>query len=81
MDIANTQQDWWNFVQCLNFEGKEDVGDPALAERCAGLTYIPWTDEKRGDVTRSGVKSCASSQYGRDLLTASVQQTQRLGIE
>jgi len=71
--VAHAPQDWWNFVQCLNFEGKEDVGDPALAERCAGLTYVPWN----GD----GIKSCVDSREGRELLRASVERTQRLGIE
>jgi Gamma interferon inducible lysosomal thiol reductase (GILT) len=80
MHVADTQEDWWNFVQCLNFEGREDVGDPGLAERCAGLTYVPWYDETDGARTRTGIKSCAEGQQGKDLLKASVIQTQRLGI-
>ncbi|KAF8477879.1 hypothetical protein JB92DRAFT_3091411 [Gautieria morchelliformis] len=81
MHVANTPQDWWNFVQCLNFEGKEDVGDPGLAERCAGLTYIPWYDMTDGTSTRMGIKSCAEGQQGKDLLKASVTQTEHLGIK
>lgn len=80
MKLANRQQDWWNFVQCLNFEGKEDVGNPVLAERCAGLSYVPWND-MHGNTTRRGIRSCVYSLEGRELLEASVEQSQRLGIE
>lgn len=77
MDRASSQQDWWHFVQCVNFEGKDNVGGLALAKRCAGLAYIPWEDE----VGHRGMRSCVESREGRDLLKASVRQTENLGIE
>ncbi|KAF8592171.1 hypothetical protein K439DRAFT_1610579 [Ramaria rubella] len=82
IDRAASQEDWWHFVQCLNFEGKEQVGDAALAERCAGVASIPWDDEiSEGETTRRGMKSCVESEEGSDLLKASVKQSQDLGIE
>ena len=79
---ADSQEDWWNFLQCVNFEGKDSVGDKALAERCAGVANIPWEDEtSNGVTTRRGVKGCVESQEGKDLLRASVKQSQKLGIE
>lgn len=81
MTHANSQQDWWSFVQCLNFEGADDIGSPGLAERCAGLTYIPWNDETTGNTTHKGIKSCVDSEEGKNLLKTSVTQSQSLGIE
>lgn len=82
MNHADTQEDWWHFLQCLNFEGKDQVGDKALAKRCAGVALIPWEDEKKGGVTtRQGIKRCVESQEGKDLLRASVKRSQALGIE
>jgi Gamma interferon inducible lysosomal thiol reductase (GILT) len=78
MNRAQSQQDWWNFVQCLNFEGKVEIGDPMLAQRCAGLAYIPWDDQTDGG---RGIRSCIESQEGVELLKASVRQTESLGIK
>jgi len=78
---ASSQEDWWHFVQCLNYEGKGKVGDKALAQRCAGVAYIPWDDEENDGETRKGIKGCIEAQEGKDLLKESVKQSQKLGIE
>jgi len=44
MHLAETQQDWWEFVQCSNFEGKDHVGEIELSRKCAEVAGIPWDD-------------------------------------
>jgi len=74
---SQSQEDWWQFVQCLNYEGKDQVGDKALAERCAGVASIPWDDEDG----RKGMKGCVEGDEGKELLKASVRRSKDMGIE
>ncbi|KAF8524610.1 hypothetical protein BU17DRAFT_42816 [Hysterangium stoloniferum] len=76
MDLAPEQQTWWEFLQCLNFEGKDNVGDPELAQRCAGVANIPWEDQNGSQ----GMKSCVESAKGERLLRKSVAHSASLGI-
>lgn len=82
MDVAATQQDWWQFVQCLNFEGRQHVGEEDLAVRCAGVANIQWEDTLEDEkVVRHGLRNCIHDEKkGRRLLKASAKHTERLGI-
>ncbi|GBE79628.1 predicted protein [Sparassis crispa] len=77
MEHAPMQQ-WWEFVQCQNFQGREKIGLPETALQCANVAHIDWDN--------SGAGACANITSGRDsegvqLLQDSVRQTQKLGIE
>ncbi|GJJ07105.1 hypothetical protein Clacol_001305 [Clathrus columnatus] len=74
--LTQNQKQWWSFVQCLNYEGRWNVGNIDLAEKCAGVAEIPWEDEGE----ESGMKTCIESDVGKNLLVSSLTQTQKLGI-
>lgn len=72
---APTKQ-WWQFVQCQNFQGREKIGLPETAQQCAHAAEIDWEE--------SGVGTCASiaeSSEGIQLLHESVRATQKLGVK
>lgn len=71
--LSENQKQWWSFVQCLNYEGRSNIGNVDLAEKCAGVAEIPWDDEK-------GIKTCIEGDVGKKLLISSLTQTQNLGI-
>lgn len=70
---------WWNFVHCQNYQGRFEVGKPAVALRCARSAKL--------DIENSGVGQCmgldgsGKAEEGVALLQASVQATKDLGIE
>ena len=73
------QRQWWAFLHCLNFNGRDKVGDPDTALKCADTAKFDWMD--------SGVGACAGEdgsglgEEGVLLLQQSVQTSQELGIE
>ncbi|KAF7433429.1 hypothetical protein PC9H_005381 [Pleurotus ostreatus] len=73
-----TAQEWWAFVQCQNYHGRESVGDPDLALSCAGASKIDWEG--------SGVGQCAGNDAsgkapeGIAMLKESLQLAQNLDI-
>ncbi|KAI9001439.1 hypothetical protein BD414DRAFT_474639 [Trametes punicea] len=75
---APTQR-WWSFVQCLNFQGRSEIGKPEKALQCAKTTGLDWAN--------SGVGSCAGmdgsgkAEEGVRLLQQSVTNTQKMDIE
>ncbi|KAG1754030.1 uncharacterized protein EDB91DRAFT_1101266 [Suillus paluster] len=40
--------EWWPFVQCQNFQGRENIGTPETALNCAKAAGINWEDGKAG---------------------------------
>lgn len=36
------QRDWWNFIQCQNFQGLKRIGDFSLAKQCAKVIGKDW---------------------------------------
>jgi hypothetical protein len=82
MKVATAQQDWWEFVQCLNFEGRDHVGDEGVSSKCAEITNIPWENVvEDGKVIRRGLQECIQNpSYGLKLLKTSVKNTAGLGI-
>ncbi|KIJ46514.1 hypothetical protein M422DRAFT_29329 [Sphaerobolus stellatus SS14] len=93
MTLAHTQPDWWEFVQCLNFEGTEHVGEVDLSRKCAEVTGILWADaveevEGEGELewwvnvkTRVGMRTCIEDRnQGLELLKRSAKETAGLGV-
>ena len=73
------QNQWWSFLKCLNFEGRNKIGEPDVALKCAETANFDWMS--------SGVGACAGedgSGKGKEgvlLLQESVRANQEMGIE
>ncbi|KAG1755701.1 hypothetical protein EDB19DRAFT_1625282 [Suillus lakei] len=39
---------WWSFVQCQNFQGRDDIGTPETALNCAKAAGIDWENGEAG---------------------------------
>ncbi|GAA6054872.1 hypothetical protein JCM3770_004262 [Rhodotorula araucariae] len=65
-------QDWWNFVQCMNYDDRSRVGSEAAAKRCALIAGREWNDDLKG---------CVEGRQGRELLRASIRRAKRLGVQ
>lgn len=46
-----SQRDWWNFIQCQNFQDIKRVGDLSLAKQCAKVIKMDWDAEFSGCYT------------------------------
>lgn len=40
--------EWWSFVQCQNFQGRDNIGTPETALNCANAAGIDWENGKAG---------------------------------
>jgi hypothetical protein len=76
INLASKQQNWWEFLQCLNFAGKDNVGDPGLAQKCADVANLLWKDQDGSQ----GIQSCVEGGMGERLLRESITQSGKLGI-
>ncbi|KAI9066775.1 hypothetical protein FKP32DRAFT_1589297 [Trametes sanguinea] len=70
---------WWSFVQCLNFQGRSEIGKPEKAIQCAKTAELDW--ENSGVGACAGVDGSGKAEEGVRLLQQSVAITQELGIE
>ncbi|KAG5724357.1 hypothetical protein E4T56_gene16049 [Termitomyces sp. T112] len=70
---------WWEFVQCQNYEGRDKIGNPDLALKCASTVGIDWEKSRAG--TCAGLDGSGTESEGITLLKDSVKLAQNLGIE
>lgn len=70
---------WWEFVQCQNYEGREHVGSPDVALRCARIVGIEWNISQAGEC--AGLDGSGKGSEGIRLLKESVILSQKLRIE
>ncbi|KZT24512.1 hypothetical protein NEOLEDRAFT_1067325 [Neolentinus lepideus HHB14362 ss-1] len=69
---------WWEFVQCHNYQGREQIGKPDVALRCANTAKIDWEG--------SGIAGCVGSdvsgktEEGIQLLKQSLKETRHLNV-
>lgn len=69
---------WWEFVTCQNYEGKDRIGSPDVALKCARTAKIDWSG--------SGVGRCAgedgsgTGEEGVRLLQENIKVAEALGI-
>ncbi|GAA5914093.1 uncharacterized protein JCM6883_005878 [Sporobolomyces salmoneus] len=68
-------KDWWNFVQCMNWGKREDVGKESTAKSCAKVVGREWTKE----LEECSVDSPDSE--GAKLFKKSVELSRKLRIE
>jgi len=70
--------DWWSFVQCQNFQGRDQVGLPEIARNCADAMKIDWENGGAGEC--AGQDGSGKGVEGIQLLKESVYTTEALGI-
>ncbi|EIW61318.1 uncharacterized protein TRAVEDRAFT_142961 [Trametes versicolor FP-101664 SS1] len=75
---APTQR-WWNFVHCLNFKGRTEIGKPETALQCAKTTELDW--ENSGVGACAGLDGSGKGEEGVRMLQQSVAVTEEMGIE
>ncbi|KAI9467074.1 hypothetical protein BJY52DRAFT_1111560 [Lactarius psammicola] len=69
---------WWEFVTCQNYEGKDRIGSPDVALKCARTAKIDWNDSEVGRC--AGLNGSGTGEEGVQLLQESVKVTEALGI-
>ncbi|KAG8714826.1 hypothetical protein FRC11_006923 [Ceratobasidium sp. 423] len=69
--IAHTSShdEWWPFLRCLNYQGKDQIGLEDVSRKCARVVGIDWDD--------SGIGACVSGEEGKRLLRESVEYSKR----
>ena len=67
------QSKWYEYVECLNYEGLREIGKPGLAKKCLDLVGGPHWE-------KDGVKQCIEGKEGRQLLLDSVKASKKAGI-
>jgi len=71
--------DWWSFVHCQNYQGRDRIGIPDVALNCAKVVGIDWEGGGAGDC--AGADGSGRGTEGVGLLQESVKATKALGIE
>jgi len=69
---------WWEFVTCQNYEGKDKIGSPDVALKCARTAKIDWEDSGVGRC--AGMDGSGTGAEGVQLLQENVKDTEALGI-
>ncbi|BGP53598.1 hypothetical protein JCM8202_001481 [Rhodotorula sphaerocarpa] len=65
-------EDWWNFVQCLNYGDLSRIGTDAAARSCAEVARHEWGNREQ---------HCVEGKEGKHLLRKSVKRARKLGVE
>ncbi|KAH9049722.1 hypothetical protein EDB84DRAFT_1260526 [Lactarius hengduanensis] len=69
---------WWEFVTCQNYEGKDRIGRPDVALKCARTAKIDWSGS---DVGRcAGEDGSGTGEEGVRLLQENIKVAEALGI-
>lgn len=71
-------ENWWEFVQCQNYQGRENIGDSDVALKCAKTARIDW--ENGGAGYCAGLDGSGRGREGVQLLKESASLGQELGI-
>lgn len=69
---------FWQFVQCQNYQGRASIGDPEVALKCSAVVGIDWVSGPVGQC--AGVDGSGKGKEGVQLLQESVQITEQLGV-
>ncbi|KAF8204960.1 hypothetical protein BJ912DRAFT_823590, partial [Pholiota molesta] len=70
---------FWEFVKCQNYQGRENIGTPEVALQCAATAGIDW--EASGAGQCAGLDGSGKAPEGVALLRASTLLGQKLGIQ
>ncbi|KAH9060891.1 hypothetical protein EDB87DRAFT_1808038 [Lactarius vividus] len=69
---------WWEFVTCQNYEGKDRIGRPDVALKCARTAKIDWNDSEVGRC--AGEDGSGTGEEGVRLLQENIKVAKALGI-
>jgi len=69
---------WWEFVMCQNYQGRDNIGKPEVASRCAKIAGIDWKTSGAGRC--AGLDGSGTGYEGVQLLHDSVRVVESLGI-
>ena len=69
---------WWDFINCQNFEGRDKIGQPELAVKCGAVININWNESKVGEC--AGQDGSGQGAEGIKLLQESIAETAKAGI-
>lgn len=72
-------EDWWSFIQCQNYQGRDSIGAPEVALNCAKIAGIDWVSSGAGEC--AGVDGTGKGEEGVRLLQESVQATKSMDIK
>lgn len=72
------QTHWWSYVKCQNFYGRDAVGTPEIALKCANAARFDWIESGVGKC--AGVDGLGRGDEGIALLKESVANSAELGI-
>lgn len=70
---------FWEFVKCQNYQGRENIGTPEVALKCAKTADIDW--EVGGAGRCAGLDGSGKGSEGVALLRASTTLGHELGIQ
>lgn len=73
------QSQWWNFLQCLNYQGRNKIGISDTAFQCAKVASFDWSDS--GMAKCVGEDGSGKAEEGVQMLKESVQVSSKLGIK
>ncbi|KAJ7180075.1 hypothetical protein C8R43DRAFT_971527 [Mycena crocata] len=76
---AKYSSKWWEFVRCQNYQGRAQVGVPAVALKCAKTAGIDWEESGVGNC--AGMDGSGKGSEGVELLRNSLLTGKALGIE
>ncbi|KAI0254750.1 hypothetical protein BJV78DRAFT_1273821 [Lactifluus subvellereus] len=69
---------WWEFVVCQNYEGRDQIGRPDVALKCARTARIDWEGSEVGRC--AGLDGSGTGEEGVRLLQGSIRTTEFLDI-
>ncbi|CCL99423.1 uncharacterized protein FIBRA_01441 [Fibroporia radiculosa] len=70
---------FWEFLQCQNYQGRDKIGLAETALQCANTAKIDW--EASGVGACTGLDGSGTASEGVQLLQESVRASQELGIK
>ncbi|KIK65286.1 hypothetical protein GYMLUDRAFT_38721 [Collybiopsis luxurians FD-317 M1] len=72
-------ENWWEFVHCNNYQGRNQIGLPETAKKCAQTAQIDWEASGVGEC--AGLDGSGKGAEGVDLLHKSVAFGKTIGLE
>lgn len=77
----HSTSEWWSFVQCQNFQGRDNIGTPETALNCANAAGINWENGKAGQCAGRDGRGTEGiqllQQSTRDSIAAGIQYVLR----
>ena len=72
-------KNWWEFVICQNYQGREYIGEPEVALKCANAAGIDW--EAGGAGQCAGLDGSGKGSEGVTLLKESVLLAEQMNVK